>query len=1139
MQLRAILALALSFLFMAPMIGGCPSESELAGNQSNNGGDSSAGGPSDGPGGVVAGETVDDSAVGDGVFANDVDVVTPKGQPVEIVLSGSADSGLPLHFGKRSDPAVGTLGPIEQRDAVSASVIYDPPDDFVGQVSFRYVTFDGSVRSNEATVTITVYPPVCYDVDPLEGPRGVTRVARAFTTTGDPLPEGEYTWLIDDVPNSGPLATHSEIEVNFETGGRHTIKLNLAIAGLAIEIACAAVPGSFASASELTIAPSISGAVLDSTGRPLPNINVIAGEANGKTDATGRFTIDVPAGWTGTVAPSSNEFSFNPTAWSYTNVQNDIRGADFTATAKSGSGTIAISGYTRTSAGVGIGSVTVSSSDGIVVLTDTKGFYSLSVTAPWSGTITPSKAGYAFTPPNRSYLARAQDDSTADFTGTLVSGGSNQPPQAISKSVSTNEDVTLAIQLSASDPDDDLLFYTVTSLPQHGVLKDAGNGKTIASTDLPYTLTLFGKIVNYTPASHYNGADAFSFRVNDGSLNSNSATVSITVNGTNDVPVVTPGGPLSLSVEKNTPATDPANDFDLRATDGDAAPNSLVWSICTQATHGVASIESGSPSSSNGSIIVNYQPATNYIGADAFSVCVDDGQGGSDTVLVSVSVVDPTPPNTYYVDANNPNASDNNAGTEVLPFKTITKAINLVKAGDTVYVKAGTYAEGLSIRASGTASKRITIRNYANDRVIIDGGNARSWPVIIGRNDPNHVYGHYVTFQGFTIRNPQGEGFGPGTSDHAGMLILGTEGVIVRGCRVYRDDYPGYPNAAPPLAYKAKGIIIRGYNVDTLIENCHVHHLVNGIGSRLSDGDVGGYPSRVTLRWNHIHHINIDDFNEQNNATSSGFSNGTEYGVAEYNLVHHSADNAIGTDDCNGHIIQRNIVYLSGWNAPGGNGAGIKTKPTRLLVPDIDIVRYNVSLLCREAGIEINQPSFIPNPKVYNNLSYGNGAKGITVTTATGPTRAAWVYNNVAVGNAGKDINYTAIAGVKDYNFVEDGVNDGAISPHTLSGNPQWSNLGLLSVDTNADGTPDVFDVLNDPEAFPDAQSAYLYARDKIALIFKPAPGSPLIDAGLTQVAGIPDFLDLAPYDDLTKADPWSGDGDPGLFDIGPIEYRP
>src|SRR5437867_10215190 len=43
--------------------------------------------------------------------------------------------------------------------------------------------------------------------------------------------------------------------------------------------------------------------------------------------------------------------------------------------------------------------------------------------------------------------------------------------------------------------------------------------------------------VTYTPALNYNGSDSFSFKANDGSLDSNTATVSITVNAVNDAPV--------------------------------------------------------------------------------------------------------------------------------------------------------------------------------------------------------------------------------------------------------------------------------------------------------------------------------------------------------------------------------------------------------------------------------------------------------------------------------------------------------------------------------------------------------------------------------------------------------------------------
>ena len=51
--------------------------------------------------------------------------------------------------------------------------------------------------------------------------------------------------------------------------------------------------------------------------------------------------------------------------------------------------------------------------------------------------------------------------------------------------------------------------------------------------------TLSGTAPNltYTPAANYNGADSFTFKVNDGTVDSAAATVSITVTAVNDAPV--------------------------------------------------------------------------------------------------------------------------------------------------------------------------------------------------------------------------------------------------------------------------------------------------------------------------------------------------------------------------------------------------------------------------------------------------------------------------------------------------------------------------------------------------------------------------------------------------------------------------
>ncbi|CAM4392529.1 right-handed parallel beta-helix repeat-containing protein [Paenibacillus tarimensis] len=80
-------------------------------------------------------------------------------------------------------------------------------------------------------------------------------------------------------------------------------------------------------------------------------------------------------------------------------------------------------------------------------------------------------------------------------------------------------------------------------------------------------------------------------------------------------------------------------------------------------------------------------------------------------------------PTLYYVALN---GDDSNSGTSLeTPFATINKAVSVVKAGDTIFVRGGTYKPTKTINptVSGTAAARITLRNYGSEKVIIDGSN--------------------------------------------------------------------------------------------------------------------------------------------------------------------------------------------------------------------------------------------------------------------------------------------------------------------------------------------------------------------------------------------------------------------------------
>ena len=74
----------------------------------------------------------------------------------------------------------------------------------------------------------------------------------------------------------------------------------------------------------------------------------------------------------------------------------------------------------------------------------------------------------------------------------------------------------------------------------------------------------------------------------------------------------------------------------------------------------------------------------------------------------------------YYVDAKS--GRDSNPGSEDRPWSTINHSLNQLQAGDTLYLRAGSYFENVYCAVAGTEDKPITIRAYPGERVLIDGG---------------------------------------------------------------------------------------------------------------------------------------------------------------------------------------------------------------------------------------------------------------------------------------------------------------------------------------------------------------------------------------------------------------------------------
>ena len=91
------------------------------------------------------------------------------------------------------------------------------------------------------------------------------------------------------------------------------------------------------------------------------------------------------------------------------------------------------------------------------------------------------------------------------------------------------------------------------------------------------------------------------------------------------------------------------------------------------------------------------------------------------TSILIFSLVQLHSQTTYFVAPSSTGGSDSNAGTELAPFETLQHAINQLTAGDILYVREGTYRETITIDEDGSSGNLITIQNYNNEVVTIDG----------------------------------------------------------------------------------------------------------------------------------------------------------------------------------------------------------------------------------------------------------------------------------------------------------------------------------------------------------------------------------------------------------------------------------
>ncbi|MFC1727572.1 tandem-95 repeat protein [Patescibacteria group bacterium] len=492
------------------------------------------------------------------------------------------------------------------------NVIFAPTANYNGPASFDYTISDG-LLNDTAAVSITVnavndIPVADAQSVSLEEDNSIT-----ITLTGSDVEGDSLSYSITTYPLHGTLGLVSGSQVDYSPDSDYTgsdsfeFKVNDGTAD------------SIPSLVDITVTPFNDPPVLDSIGNKSVNeleqltFTAVANDPEG-TAIT--YSLDNnPIG--SKIDSSSGLFEWIPTeaqgpgSYTFSVIASDGAKSD------SEEITVTINEVNATP---------VADNDSVTTPEDTEKIINLSandsdlpaqtltyfiVSTPTNGDVTLSGDNVTYTPnanyngdDSFTYKANDGESDSNIATITITVSPVNDVPEANDGSTSTDEDAEKVIDLSASDVEtaSNNLVYSIVSDPTHG------------------SVSISGYQATYTPAANYYGSDNFTFRVNDGEANSNTATINITINPINDSPTADTVG---TSTSEETPV-----DINLSATDIDGDP--LSYSIVDSPTHGTLSVVTGNQ--------VTYTPNVDYAGDDSFTYKANDGIADSNTATVDISV---------------------------------------------------------------------------------------------------------------------------------------------------------------------------------------------------------------------------------------------------------------------------------------------------------------------------------------------------------------------------------------------------------------------------------------------------------------------------------------------------------------------
>ncbi len=233
-----------------------------------------------------------------------------------------------------------------------------------------------------------------------------------------------------------------------------------------------------------------------------------------------------------------------------------------------------------------------------------------------------------------------------------------------------------------------------------------------------------------------------------------------------------------------------------------------------------------------------------------------------------------------------PNGSDANPGTWEQPWRTIGKAARTAKAGDLVYIRAGTYNESAHFVTSGTAASPIQIMAYPGEQPVMEGkktsggeGSALLW-----------IEGDYIDASGIEVRN----------SPYYGILVLGSYDTV-ENMYVHHSSSTGI-------------LITRGHG--SLVQNNRIwwNSAMN------QDGRASYYGAGVSAALAGVSYATI-----RRNTVWENWGEGistfrADRTVIEENTVHDNFSANIYISDSTNILCQRNLIYMDPASSLYGSG---------------------------------------------------------------------------------------------------------------------------------------------------------------------------------------------------------------------------